>query len=76
MDPWSYEQCRDVADAIEAEVATAIRLLCPEHARHWPENRPMYDREHPPSTMQAHFRDRMRYTATQLDKVIAAVNDA
>jgi hypothetical protein len=36
----------------------------------------MYDPAHLPATMQAHFRDRMRYTATQLDKVIAQVNDA
>jgi hypothetical protein len=83
VDAWTYEECREVADANEAEVGTAIRLLCPECAHHWPSNRMMYDPSHPPppnqghipGPMQAHFRDRMRYTATQLDRVIAEVND-
>lgn len=70
VDTWTYEQCRDVADSNEAAVAADIHLLCPQHARHWDMNRMMYPR-HPPPTMNAHFRDRMRHTASQIDKVIA-----
>lgn len=71
VEGWTYEQCRDFADEKEREASQAIHALGPPYGDHWDRNRRMYHPDRPPGSMQAHFRDRMRYTGDQLDKVIA-----